>query len=651
MHPSKKRQRADDDDEEEHSPPSAPPTGDQSKLSKRQLNAQKRKQKFAQKNNKGVTGDVNEPGANIPSQSERQHKRARLDETGLAAESTSQAEASSRISPSKQKSSKSKDDDEKKMDTRALYQDNKEEIDQWYDEYISRKSGIAKYNKALRSKDPWFNKLDAWMKDKGIAQTPKKVDDTPKQTKKTVEETREVSPEIKPHHIKYPGDKVRVPEYPFDKLADFTPMPDGRYPCSHPFPLDKNCCKYGYSKASKKSAIKKSIETWRRKMETLIDNKDLDERHKTWEDWTKDDLMKKYQPDLWNDKQKAKQEKSKAKWVAQSKKRGLAEMTEESADEPDNKEPPRSKRGASDEADDEELPPTKRQKTTQPSLEHQSANTENAPPHQHRDLPQPLHSSAGANRQNSEDRSQRRHKNRKGRRSPAHHNPSDTVQESGGVLVEPVAARPNATQPRTQAPMPMTQVQTVQSPVRQEPGSVPEENIAASGGIQTHPPAVNQLLQAPVPQAQPIPSAGVHRPSEGSVEKPVSCPGSESTYELPAGMMDFDTMDSELDRFLSVWPLLNPANQTDETLLRDSPADGRSPTMVVSYDSALSSESPVDERSLTMSTWLNHADQMAALPPNSPADEQLLCQTIEDGKADWQRYCDFMDEHDGEEEL
>jgi hypothetical protein len=624
MHPSKKRRRADDDDDE-HSPPSATPTGDQSKLSKRHLNAQKHKQKFAQKDNKGVTEDVNEPGANKPSQSERQHKRARLDETGLAAESTSQAETSSLISPSKQKSSKSKDGDEKKMDTRALYQALKKEIDQWYDEYISRKSGIAMYNKVIHSKDPWFNKVDAWMNHKGIAQTPKKVDDTPKQTKKTVEETREIKPDIKPHRIKYPGDKVRVPEYPFDKLADFTPRPDGRYPCSHPFPLDKNCCKYGYSMASKKSAIKKSLETWRRQVETLIDKKDLDESHKTWENWTKDNLMKKYQPDLWKDKQKAKREKSKAKWEAQRKKRGLAETTEESGDESDDEEPPR----------------TKRQKTSQPSLEDQPANIEKDPPHQHRDFPQPLPSSAGTNRQSS-GHSQRRHKNRKGKKSQAHHNPSDTVQESGGNLVEPVAARPAATQPQTQAPMPMTQVQTVQSPVRQELGSVPEEYVAASGGIQTHPSAVNQLLKAPVPQAQPMPSAGVQRPSEGSVEEPASCLGLESAYELTAGMWDFDTTDSELDRFLSVWPSLNPP---------DRPADWRSPAMSVSTDSALSSESPADERSLTMSTWLNYADQMAALPPNSPADEQLLCQTIEDCKADWHRYCDFMDEHEGEEEL
>lgn len=119
-------------------------------------------------------------------------------------------------------------------------------------------------------------------------------------------------------------------------------------------------------------------------------------------------------------------------------------------------------------------------------------------------------------------------------------------------------------------------------------------------------------------------------------------------------MWDYDTMDSELDRFLSVWPWPNPASQTDETLLSDWPADWRSLSMTVPTDSALSSESPADERSLTMSACLNYADQMAdqmaALPPNSPADEQLLCQTIEDCKADWQRYCDFMDEHDGEEE-
>lgn len=169
-----------------------------------------------------MTVDSNAPGARAPAQPDRQHKRARLDETDSAVESTPHAETSSLTSSPKRKNRKSEDDDKKKIDTRALYEENKKEIDHWYDEYISRKSGIPMYNKAIHSKDPWFNKVDAWMKDKGIAQTPKKVDDTPKQTKKPAEQTRETTPEIKPDRIKYPKDKVRVPEYPFDKLSDFT---------------------------------------------------------------------------------------------------------------------------------------------------------------------------------------------------------------------------------------------------------------------------------------------------------------------------------------------------------------------------------------------------------------------------------------------
>lgn len=632
--PSKKRRRADDDDE--HSPLSPTPTSDQPKLSKRMLNMQKRKQKAAQKNNTGVTVDSNALGARAPAQPDRQHKRARLDETDSAVESTPHAETSSLTSSPKRKTRKSEDDDKKKIDTRALYEENKKEIDHWYDEYISRKSGIPMYNKAIHSKDPWFNKVDAWMKDKGIAQTPKKVDDTPKQTKKPAEQTRETTPEIKPDRIKYPGDKVRVPEYPFDKLSDFTPRPDGRYSCSHPFPLDKNCCKYGYSASAKKMAIKKSIETWRRQVETLIDKGDLDERHKTWENWTKDNLIKKYQPERWKDILQKRKEKAKAKWEAQKRKRGPAAIDEGASDESDDEEPPRTERGVSYESGDEELPPSKRQKTTPPNLADHPANIEKDPPNQRQDLPQPMPANG-------------KHKNRKGKKSQSQHKPSNTVQESGGVLVEPVAARPAATQPQTQAPMPMTQVQTVQSPVGHETGSIPEEIVAVSGGTQTHPPAVNQLVQTPVPQAQPMPSAGVRRPSEGSVDELATCPGSESAYQLPAGMWDYDTMDSELDSFLSMWPWPNPVSQTDEDLL-----DWRFPSTTVSTDSALLSESPADERSLTMSNWLNYADQMAdqmaALPPNSPADEQLLCQTIEDCKADWQRYCDFMDEHDGEEE-
>ena len=562
---------------------------------------------------------------------DRQHKRARPHETSLPTESRSQAETSSFISNPKQKSSKPKDDGEKKMDTRALYEAHKEEIDQWYDEYISRKSGIPQYGKVVHSKDRWFKKVDAWMNNKGIAQAPKKVNNTPKQTNNTAEE----SSEIKPDRIKYPGDKERVPEYPFDKLSDFETTPDGRYRCSHPFPLDKECCKRGYGAQAKKLAIKKSIDTWKRQVETLIDKKRLDERHKTWENWTKDSLMKKYQPERYQRKQEEQHKKRKAKWDAQKAKRGRAEMKED----------------ASDESDDEEPPQSKRQKTTQPSLENQPANVEKSPARQHQDLPQPRPLSPSP-----EIPSQPRHKNPKETESQEHHKQPQMVQQFGGVLVEPVAARPTV-QPQTQAPMPMTQVQTVQSPVGQEPSRIPEEIVSASGGIQTHPPAVNQPLQAPVQQAQPVPSAGVRQPSEGSVDELATRPGSESAYQLPAGMWDFDTIDSELDRFLNMWSdnsldegsvtmstSLNVPDQTNTTLAPDMNIPDQT-------NVALSPDSPADERSLIMSAWLNYADRMAALPPNSPADEQLLCQTIEDCKTDWQRYCDFMDEHDGEEEL
>ncbi|KAJ4374581.1 TATA-binding protein-associated factor mot1 [Didymella sp. IMI 355093] len=60
------------------SPPAATPTGDQPSLSKRQLNAQKRKQKNAQKNNKGVTVDFNEPGSRKPSQPDALQTPARM---------------------------------------------------------------------------------------------------------------------------------------------------------------------------------------------------------------------------------------------------------------------------------------------------------------------------------------------------------------------------------------------------------------------------------------------------------------------------------------------------------------------------------------------------------------------------------------------
>ncbi|OSS43583.1 hypothetical protein B5807_11773 [Epicoccum nigrum] len=531
---------------------------------------------------------------------DKQHKRACPHETSLAAESTSQAGTLPFTSPQKQKSSKSKDDDKGKIDTRVLYEQNKKEIDQWYDEYISRKSGIPMYGRVVHSKDRWFNKVDAWMKDRGIAQTLKKVNNAPQQTKTTVQETREtreISPDdLKPHHKRYPGDKVRVPEYPFDKLSDFTRGPNGRFACAHAFETTQDCCKNGLSAAGKKSGIKKDIKAWRCRVEMLIDKKDLDERHKTWEDWVNEKLIKKYQPERWKQREEETKGKIRKKREAQKKERGLAEMSE----------------GACDKSDDEEPPRAKRQKTTPPNPADQPANIERDSPHQHQDLPQPRPSSTRTNMQNSEGRSQPRHKNRKGRRSRARDKQSEMVQQSDGVLVEPVAARPATTQPQTQASMPMTQVQTVQSPVGQEPGSIPEENDDSA---------------------------------------------TESAYLLPAGMWDFDKLDNELERFLSLLPLLDSADQTDAPLPPDNFSDEGSvimsawPNYDVSTITALLSDCSAHERSQTMSTWLNYADQMAALPSNSPADEQFLFQTVDDCKADWQRYCDFMDEHDGEEEL
>ena len=60
------------------SPTAATPTGDQPALSKRQLNSQKRKQKNANKNNKGHVVDFNEPGSRKPSQPDAVQTPARI---------------------------------------------------------------------------------------------------------------------------------------------------------------------------------------------------------------------------------------------------------------------------------------------------------------------------------------------------------------------------------------------------------------------------------------------------------------------------------------------------------------------------------------------------------------------------------------------
>ncbi|KAF3031848.1 hypothetical protein E8E12_002560 [Didymella heteroderae] len=189
---------------------------------------------------------------------------------------------------------------EQATDTKALYEANKEEIEQWYDEDFSRKQGIPPWGKTLRSNHRWYQKVHAWMKMKGLVQSPKKKrklnDGTPVSDSPHEREDRQ----LKTHQIRYSGDLVPVPEYPLDQIEDYTPAPDGRYACSHVhLKPPKDCCKFGLIRPGKKAAIKKEIIRWKGKIEKLIDKKQLDKRHMTWPDWTVQELRQKHQPALW----------------------------------------------------------------------------------------------------------------------------------------------------------------------------------------------------------------------------------------------------------------------------------------------------------------------------------------------------------------
>ncbi|KAJ8110473.1 hypothetical protein OPT61_g6698 [Boeremia exigua] len=182
------------------------------------------------------------------------------------------------------------------FDSRALYEANKTEIDAWYDEQYSMKLGIPKYNKVKHSTDRWFTKVDAWMTHKGLTQ--------PTRKKQRLSSTTSVSEEVqdghetRPDRVKYPGDSQSVPEHPLDKLSDFTPMPNGRYPCGHISQSTAKCCTEGLTKQIKQLAIRKSITTWRSRVERLIDERQLSIKHKTWDNWTLPHLRQKYQPEV-----------------------------------------------------------------------------------------------------------------------------------------------------------------------------------------------------------------------------------------------------------------------------------------------------------------------------------------------------------------
>lgn len=202
------------------------------------------------------------------------------------------------------------------LDPHELYKANKQEIDEWYDEQHIINQGIPRYGKKKHIRDVWYTKVDAWMKHNGLTQPPKKkrrLNDG-----SAVSEPLQDDRSLRPHRIKHPGDLEPVPECPFDKLTDFEQMPNGRYPCSH-INLDPphSCCIHGMTRQAKEQAIKKSKVIWKGKVERLIDEKRLSEKHKTWKDWTVPRLRKKYQPKLHRLQEERKAEKRRLERIEQ----------------------------------------------------------------------------------------------------------------------------------------------------------------------------------------------------------------------------------------------------------------------------------------------------------------------------------------------
>lgn len=222
------------------------------------------------------------------------HKRARK-QTRQEPKSKPDSDPSNELAGSKRKSPEpytpSETHTDPKLDPLTVYDENKAEIELWYDHDYSGKMGVHPNHRDLKSGHPWFVKVEAWMKRNRTWQPLTKK---PKLTNKTPSPVRLP----KPHQISYPDDLERVPEYP-DTIEDYDVWENGRYKCGHSNrepPLI--CCTEGLSRDKKKNAIRKSVISWKIKVERLADKKRLDERHKTWANWQDPKLRQKYQPEL-----------------------------------------------------------------------------------------------------------------------------------------------------------------------------------------------------------------------------------------------------------------------------------------------------------------------------------------------------------------
>jgi hypothetical protein len=413
------------------------------------------------------------------------------------------------------------------------------------------------------------------MKMKGLVQSPEKkrklTDGTPLSPEP--QEQDEENHKLKPHQIKCSDDWRSVPEYPYDKLEDYTPNSEGRYACLHNhINAPKSCCKDGLTRTGKKSAIKKDVVRWKGKVEKLIDKGELDKRHMTWPDWTVRELRMKHQPALW-----AKQE---AKRKADLKNRRRHEEMQTERLVRMNRE--NEKRTQGQQAVDQQSAIA--QLTPSPDLPQRHVlrmiptiigPASPSVPH----LPEqgPAHRPITTTRRSSDPT------------TASAHQPSATMAQ----------ASMNTQQLGPQTPLPIAE--TVDPP------------FDLSASATTYDLDDSLEIEAVVPL-------------DGPLEQPIS--------QIPWRFLSPEELNSELDRILGLDRAAEPTVHGTTALRSET---WYLTTLPPAF--ATGNQSVDDE----MRRMLEPAYQTEPRPDTTGSeDEQLLRQTIEQSRPNWQRYCDFV---------
>ncbi|KAH6620544.1 hypothetical protein C7974DRAFT_458805 [Boeremia exigua] len=561
-------------------------------------------------------------------QSERR-KRPRVQHNKSSTSDHSSTETPFPSRGAKRKSTDLKDgktkDAKQAIDAHAVYNADKAEIDEWYDLQYSRRLGIPDDQKRMHSKDKWFVKVDAWMEHKGIVQSPKK---RKLDNKKPMIDEEEVDRRKRPDRTKYPEDTVPVPEYPFDKLADFVPMANGRYVCYHSNrnpPLD--CCLNGLTRSAKKHSIRKGLDIWKARVEKLIDQGKLNYKHKTWENWAVQKLREKYQPELYRDLKAKKAEK------LEQEREGQRKFLQAKADAEANI--------AAQEAARRVQKPSKQQQRPPPSPTTQ-VQKEPSVGHVSRPIaPIRVRSPAQASRAKQE------------------------PQPTRVATPEPPSPDHNL---EIQAPTPHQNTTTSELPSREQDNQPSDGDSLDSLFGDTDTGVCNSPAEN-TDTAQQVDIPEETRPDSFLEETETiegARVGEQSTPNVPSEIWDHERVDSGLERLLSTFPLQSsgsapptqssaPQSPAPQSPVPHSPASQGSLSLrSENFYLASLSETFATDNSAVNGEMQNILEQVyqpsVSAWQHSPEDEALLQQTIEGSQADWQRYCDFFANEVDEEE-